>query len=1123
MNHRRLLTALSLPTLLSIALAQGCSSDSLDGCPVGQLDCLGVCVTPAFDPGNCGECGNACSADQVCSLGQCTGSCGTGTTDCSGACVNTDYDPSNCGECGTMCPEGQVCSQGACGTICGGGTTKCADKCVDTAVDEANCGDCGTTCSDGEICKMGVCEKVCDTDETLCGSDCVDTAVDENHCGSCDNQCMGNDVCVAGSCDKDEPIAAFLTHSGDVSAGQDLFTLAKHSLQTVKVNGKSFNSPTVIDYAVSSTGDLLFVAAQDTEGVFELYVRPAAGGAAVKLSGALVAGGNVLPGIWISKDGSKALYRADAGTDEVFELYLVDISQPGMATKLNAAMPTGGDVTSSFMLSGDGKQAVYVADGSNDGLPEAYTVTVASPGNATKVSANQNNFGVADAKISGDGATVVYRADEDKSGRLELYKVAVTSPGNSTKLNVTGDGGEGNVYGEVGNYLFSSDDKNVFYNVQKPNSFNGFELQTVDLATAKSTKLSSSDQGSVAGDFWVKSDDSVVLYRWADNSGVSLQSVAVATPGQTTRVSQPSDGGEGGSTISDFVVSGDEKFVACRLGGDGAEGMLPPGLDSSSNADIPGSALQVVDLAMPGKATTVIKASGAQGVYNGYAIGKDGSWVLYRADLAVDGRIDVHYAPLADLAETKNVSPKLATNLGNIDNGPRFDKSGDHLFWVADYDAPDRYELYRANAATPGTATRMNKPMPVGADVADFVIAADGKSVAYVADAETDGLYELFFVDTSKPEMAVKLNAQTGQNIGDYQISPDGKHVVYRYRLNAIDNYYGLYLVDTSKPGVATKLHGTLQQNGSVASDFVLSNSAVFYRADAEVDGRLDAYKVDFANPGNAVRMHAAGANSSVDVNSLALSNDLSTLVYTQYDGVPGYRTNLYRVPVASPGNETMVHAPLNPSATIQGDFKLTSDDKKVVVRGDLRQSYYEEIFVLDMTTPAAPVLVSGAMGSSTRDVSQFILAPDNNIVLFRADPEYSSRDELWLSRLDNPGVRTRVHQAMPSSASYDVYYNGFGISPDSSRIFYYGDLFSSSRERVYYTDVSNLGVSTQISVHPTTSSVYDVRSLTVGAKGLVVWEQQDRLLGVPSQSPAALVQVSKWVGATDVSSAKAY
>ena len=58
--------------------------------------------------------------------------------------------------------------------------------------------------------------------------------------------------------------------------------------------------------------------------VSEIYSVPAAGGAPVKLNAALPPGGNVSSGgLQFSPDGSRVLYSADQDTVGVDELYIV--------------------------------------------------------------------------------------------------------------------------------------------------------------------------------------------------------------------------------------------------------------------------------------------------------------------------------------------------------------------------------------------------------------------------------------------------------------------------------------------------------------------------------------------------------------------------------------------------------------------------------------------------------------------------------------------------------------------------------------------------------------------------------------------------------------------------------
>jgi hypothetical protein len=76
--------------------------------PCGQVNC----VNADIDPNNCGGCGLACSAHELCQAAVCV--CQPGATSCSGYCVLLDVDPKNCGTCGHACDAGDVCEEGSC-------------------------------------------------------------------------------------------------------------------------------------------------------------------------------------------------------------------------------------------------------------------------------------------------------------------------------------------------------------------------------------------------------------------------------------------------------------------------------------------------------------------------------------------------------------------------------------------------------------------------------------------------------------------------------------------------------------------------------------------------------------------------------------------------------------------------------------------------------------------------------------------------------------------------------------------------------------------------------------------------------------------------------------------------
>jgi hypothetical protein len=137
----------------------------LSGCPnfgvvcnPGTNACGAGCADFTSDKRNCGACGNACIAGQICSNSTCV--CQKGSVLCDGQCAVLQTDPRNCGKCGNRCDQsdaGPVCEEGGCQPSCTlGVSTECNGACVDTSSDPNNCGTCGKKC-DGVQCHNSHC------------------------------------------------------------------------------------------------------------------------------------------------------------------------------------------------------------------------------------------------------------------------------------------------------------------------------------------------------------------------------------------------------------------------------------------------------------------------------------------------------------------------------------------------------------------------------------------------------------------------------------------------------------------------------------------------------------------------------------------------------------------------------------------------------------------------------------------------------------------------------------------------------------------------------------------------------------------------------------------------------
>ena len=201
----RLLLALAVATLAGCGSGPPCKGDS--------VVCGGACVEAKSDNLNCGACGHACAAGQVCSGGACALSCQTGLLDCGGSCVDPAIDRGHCGACGNACAAGQACSGGACALSCQAGLVACSGKCIDPQGDRLHCGasgacsgtNAGASCAAGQVCSGGACALSCPAGLLTCNGTCIDPQNDRSYCGATDctpgaHACAAGQVCSTGTC-----------------------------------------------------------------------------------------------------------------------------------------------------------------------------------------------------------------------------------------------------------------------------------------------------------------------------------------------------------------------------------------------------------------------------------------------------------------------------------------------------------------------------------------------------------------------------------------------------------------------------------------------------------------------------------------------------------------------------------------------------------------------------------------------------------------------------------------------------------------------------------------------------------------------------------------------------------
>ncbi|WP_405223994.1 cadherin-like beta sandwich domain-containing protein [Lentisalinibacter sediminis] len=194
-------------------------------------------------------------------------------------------------------------------------------------------------------------------------------------------------------------------------------------------------------------GRIIYLADHDTPGTYELYmVDLASPGAATKLNGAETASGEVSYFRVSPNDPTRVVYRVGS-EDFGRQIWFVDTDDPGnsvrIAEPLSDPLYSGNQAHFEFVAGGDA--VVYQADYTTDNNLEdgdLYLVDLDDPTVATRLNAPLDHDGGeriqqfdSRSAVSPDGSLVAYVANlTDESGVLHL--VDVSDPGNAIPIQL---------------------------------------------------------------------------------------------------------------------------------------------------------------------------------------------------------------------------------------------------------------------------------------------------------------------------------------------------------------------------------------------------------------------------------------------------------------------------------------------------------------------------------------------------------------------------------------------------------------------------------------------------------------------------------------------------------------
>ncbi len=509
-----------------------------------------------------------------------------------------------------------------------------------------------------------------------------------------------------------------------------------------------------------------------------------AAGANVKLNGVLPAFGDVTS-FTISPDGRYAVYKADANIDGVTDIFSV-LLDGGLPVPLNPLLPAGRKIGFTS-ISPDSSRVVYLADQDTSGVDEIFSVPIGGPASAgSKISGPLIPGGkVWDYRLSSDGKRVVYRAIQDQIGVDELYSVPIVSPTGYNqwvegapifwkKLNrpLTAEG-------DVKIFMISPDSSRVVYlaDQERDTVIEVYSVPLVGPAEA-GVKLNRDlvDGGSVKffppDAVQISADSSRVVYM-ADQQ----------INGQDELYSVPLSGPAGLGVKLNGLLTGGGNVMAFRISPDSSRVVYLADQDIDNVYE-----LYSTPLGEPAAAgIKLTKLLTVDGDVIDFEVSPDSRWVVYRAYQDHNELFELHRVPLMGPTTLGvKIGPLL---VGGVVKPAPFDAvkitpDSSRVVYIATQLNNGQDELFSVPISGPaGLGVKLNAGLAAGGDVTAFLISPDSRRVVYLANQQAVNVFELFSTPSEGPaSTGIKLNGSLTANgsVKDFfGISPDSGRVLY--------------------------------------------------------------------------------------------------------------------------------------------------------------------------------------------------------------------------------------------------------------------------------------------------------------------------------------------------------
>jgi Tol biopolymer transport system component len=580
----------------------------------------------------------------------------------------------------------------------------------------------------------------------------------------------------------------------DLDGVVELYAVLLAGGTPARLNAPLVSGGDVHDFVLGAAGAVLFRADSVTDEVYNLLSVPLTGGAPVTLTDTGAISGDVRS-FALTPDGAHAVYLADQGTDEVFELYGRALDEEGGPRRLSGPMGVGGDVQQ-FAVGPDGQRVIYIADQATDGVQELYSAPVEG-GPAVKLNPPLPHGGnVLSARFSPDGRRALYVADHEAPLVFDLYSVAIEG-GPAVRLSSLAR--DRALLG----FDISPDGQRAVFIAQQRGA--AHELFSVAVAGGTPVPLSGPlpEGGGIAA-FAISPDGERVAFAGEQHSaGVTeLYSVAIGG-GEPVRLSPP-------------LPPERDVYLGDACGGQG-----PP--------------------QQPGEGPP-------------FLFSPDSRRVLYCADHDADEVLELYSAPVGGEAPAAklNLPPGAGGGVRRFAISP--DGAGVVFESLSIEAGAPQEQLYRAPIGGEALPTLLSGPPRPLAVIVAFAIGPDSATVVFTGDRDGAGQIALYAAGGGVEPVRRSGELVSGGNVSDFRISADGARVIYRADQRA-DEVQELFVGPLSGVGLTVPVSDRLAPGGDVQPAFALlpAGDRLVYLADQEIDGVDELFAAALPPP---IRLH---------------------------------------------------------------------------------------------------------------------------------------------------------------------------------------------------------------------------------------------------------------------------